>query len=355
MFCHSAWLSSLWFSFASIIFMSLLLARFSLCHCFWLDFLLSTRLLLLFSVTVSPVCEMSVPPLVFFIFYLFKILFINSVHSKEKTVPICFSSLSFSVWRHEASFLRYISFLISYKQSYSFINRCELFVLFNTLLNNFFFTTQLQRHEFQNEKLTSCALFSIFRSICQNMAVLRQHKGGEEEDEHQNALAQPCLQWVVHLRDSVGEDPWGVTGGHRHGLWQSGSQRDDRQGHPGLPKRPNGDEALERHGRQTTPAGGAVASIKRLTVMPPTLPATINPSVYSAVARMQGWPFLFPLPGEWWTWFAAKAEETCTPQPQEQALFRQLSVIRPSFAGLVYSANALKPSLGRNTERSIKE
>ena len=64
---------------------------------------------------------------------------------------------------------------------------------------------------------------------------------------------------------------------------------------------------------------------------PPTLPATTNPSVYSAVARMQGWPFLFPLPGEWWTQFAAKAEETRTPQPKEQGFVPSTQLYSSEF------------------------
>lgn len=48
----------------------------------------------------------------------------------------------------------------------------------------------------------------------------------------------------------------------------------------------------------------------------PSYPPTTNPSVYSAVARMQGWPFLFPLTGECWTLFAAKAEETYSTTPK---------------------------------------
>ena len=137
------------------------------------------------------------PSFLFFIlfyFFTFFKLYLSTQYTQRKRLYLFLFTFLLSVWRPEASFLRYISFLISYKQRYSFINRCELFVLFTTLLNNSFLTIQLQRHEFQNEKLTSCSLFSIFRSICQNMAVLRQHEGGEEEDEHQNALAQPCLQ-----------------------------------------------------------------------------------------------------------------------------------------------------------------
>ena len=135
-------------------------------------------------------------------------------------------------------------------------------------------TTQIsvkQWHKFFMKISSLVDLFFVvvfFRSICQNMAVLRQHKGREEEDEHQNALTQPRLQWVIHLWDSLGEDPRGITGGHRHGLWQSGSQRDDRQGHPGLSQWAHGDKALEWHGRQTPPTGGAMASIKRLTIIP---------------------------------------------------------------------------------------